>query len=264
MKRYDKKLGGRGLYTWVAMLSLCAALFFTLTAGGKIAFEPALLVYSVVFAVSYAAATAGNAAALRYGSLSLTTLVISYSLMIPTVYGMLFLHEMPSIWMLIGLVLLVLSLFLIHYKKGEQGITKKWLLFAIISFIGNGMCSTTQKIQQLAFSGAYKNEFMIYALLVLAISAGTMSVVTGKKETVSEVKKGWHLAAIFGVANGCLNLFVMILGERMPISIMFPLISAGQILVACIISHFVYQERLTGQQLVGVALGVLSVVFFNL
>lgn len=264
MKHYTNKVGSRGLYTWVAMLSLSAALFFTITAGGKIAFEPTLLLYSVAFAVSYAAATGGNAAALRYGPLSLTTLVVAYSLMIPTVYGMLFLHEIPGIWALFGLVLLLLSLFLIHYRKGELGITKKWILFAILAFIGNGMCSTTQKIQQLAFDGAYKSEFMIYALLILAISAGILSVVTGKREAANEVKRGWYLAIIFGIANGCLNLLVMVLGGRMPVSIMFPLISAGQILVACIISRFVYQERLSMQQLAGVALGVLSIVLFNL
>lgn len=264
MKHYTNKVGSRGLYAWVAMLSISAALFFTAAAGGKIAFEPALLSYSVAFAVSYAAATAGNAAALRYGPLSLTTLVAAYSLMIPTVYGMLFLHEVPSIWALVGLVLLLLSLFLIHYKKGEQGITKKWILFAFLCFCGNGMCSTTQKIQQIAFDGAYKSEFMIYALLILVISAGMPAIVTGKKEVVSEVKKGWYLALIFGTANGCLNLLVMVLGGRMPVSIMFPLISAGQILVACIISRFIYQERLSKKQLAGVALGVMSIVLFNL
>ena len=105
---------------------------------------------------------------------------------------------------------------------------------------------------------------MIYAMLILAIFSSVISIANARKEAVNEIKKGWYLAFAAGIMNGGVNLLVMILGGRMPVSLMFPLISAGQIIVSYIISRFIYKERVSRLQLVGVAIGVVSIVFFNL
>ena len=47
-------------------------------------------------------------------------------------------------------------------------------------------------------------------------------------------------------------------------SLMFPLISAGGIVLTWIISLFFYKEKLTLKQNIGMVLGVISIVFLNL
>lgn len=60
------------------------------------------------------------------------------------------------------------------------------------------------------------------------------------------------------------NLFVMILTGLMPVSLMYPLISAGGIIVTYIVSKFFYKESLTKAQLIGFILGIGSVVLLNM
>ena len=120
-------------------------------------------------------------------------------------------------------------------------------------------------MQQDRFSGGYKSEFMILAYLFSAIMMFALALVKEKKQITKEIRVGWYLWAICGVANGVVNLFVMMLKtNKMPEFIMFPLISAGGIIATFIVSLFIYKERLTKFQNIGLALGVVSVVFLNL
>jgi multidrug transporter EmrE-like cation transporter len=45
---------------------------------------------------------------------------------------------------------------------------------------------------------------------------------------------------------------------------MFPLISAGGLIVTFIVSRFFYKEKLTRTQLVGFLLGLFAVIFLNI
>ena len=96
-------------------------------------------------------------------------LIMSYSLIIPTMYGIAFLKEPVRMSTYIGIALLMISLFMVNMKKENAKFSLVWIMWLIICFVGNGMCATVQKMQQLRFDGAYKSEFMIVALAVVII-----------------------------------------------------------------------------------------------
>lgn len=262
-KRYTVDAKDGGVYLFTALSSLAAALFFICTSG-KMSWNSGIIPYAIGFAVSFATTTLFSVLAINCGSLSLSSLFISYSLMLPTLYGLIFLKESIGIGLIPGLILLVLSLFFINKKSDKSPITLKWFIYVFLSFLGNGMCSVVQKMQQVKFEGAYKNEFMTVALVIVAIIMSIASIVKERKDIKLYIKIGWHLALICGIMVGAVNLFVMILSGSMPASIMFPLISAGGIVITFLISTFWYKEQLSRAQLVGLILGVASIVFLNI
>ena len=262
-KPYTQRTSGKGVYFFGLLTSLAAMLFFIITSGG-FEWNVGLLVYAVFFALSYATSIVCSVAAIAYGSLSLTTLIISYSLMVPSVYGLVFLNDPIGFGLFPGLVLLAVSLFLINQKSADSPITFKWIIFVLLAFMGNGMCSVVQKMQQTAFGGAFKNEFMILALAIVVIFLGILTFKRERKEIKVLAKSGWYLAFPCGIANGMVNLLVMILSNIMPVSLMFPMISAGGIVVTYFVSRFFYKEKLTKMQLVGFIFGIISVVFLNI
>ena len=75
---------------------------------------------------------------------------------------------------------------------------------------------------------------------------------------------GYTLGILCGAFNGMVNLFVMILSGLMPVSLMFPIISAGGIVATFIISQVFYKEKLSKLQLIGFVLGTISVVLLNI
>lgn len=262
-KHYNVSTGGQGAFLFNSITTFTAAVFFLFTDKGGFQFTPLLIPYVLGFAVCYGSAVLFSFLAIREGFMSLTSLATSYSLIIPTLYGLLFLNEKAGALLLIGLALLFCSLFLVNGKKGSSGITFKWLVFALLAFLGNGLCSTVQTAQQRTFNGEYKSEFMITALLILAVFYGVLALIKERKVLVSCFKKS-YVTVLNGAANGFTNLFVMVLVSRgMAASIMFPVISGGGLILTSLISIFVYKERLSARQYIGLALGTVSVILMN-
>lgn len=261
-KPFTQKTSGKGSYFFSLLMSLAAMLFFVITSK-EMAWNSGLIIYSVFFGLSYAVAKVSGVYAVACGPLSLTALIISCSLILPAFYGLIFLEEPLSLSMVAGLVLLIISLFLINKKDENSTVSLRWIIFAALSFAGNGMCSVVQKMQQIAFGGNYKNEFMILSLTIAVVFLSIFVLKKERKEIKTYIKSGWGLAVACGIANGIVNLFVMILSGIMPISLMFPMISAGGIIVTYIVSRFFYKEKLTKTQFVGFVTGIASVIFLS-
>ncbi len=254
-----------GAYTFTAGSVLFALVVFVITGIGKFSFTPSVIWYSIAFSVAYSLASVGAFLAISTGSLSLTSLITQYSLIIPTFYGLFVLDEKIGPPLVIGLVLLCISLVFVNIEgKTEKKITLKWMIFALIAFVGNGMCSTIQKAQQIRFDGMYKNEFMIIALAIAVLTPAVFAIVLERKQIVASLKKGFPLYAVCGIANGLVNLFVLILSGKMSASVMFPVISAGGIVLTALISIFVYKEKLSLQQKIGFVLGTAAIVLLNI
>ncbi len=270
-KMYSQRTEG-GAFTFSAFSALVALIFFLCTSGGKLYFSWSILPHAIGFAATYSLSIIFSFLAIKEGPLSLTSLVSSYSLLIPTVYGLIAWGEDFSLLLFVGIVLLIISIFLIRFEpkadentaKDEKRLTPKWLLYVSLSFIGGGGCSAVQKGQQLAFKGAYKNEFMIVALAITFVVVMICAFCFEKRCVPLYIKRGALLYSICGAANGGVNYMVMVLSLRMPASVMFPIISAGGVLAAAILSMTVYKERLSGLQKLGLLLGILAIVVLNI
>jgi len=262
-KAYNTKNDG-GVFLFNAVTAVSACLFFVLTSGFDITFDTEILPYAAVFSIAYILASAASFLAIMCGSLSLTSLATSFSLLIPTFYGLIFDGEEFGLWLIIGLVLLAVSLVLINLGKGETRVTLKWAVYAIVALVANGICSTVQPIQTVKFNGKYNDIFMIISLAVVAAAFIVISLVSEKKLIIPSLKSGAHLMIACGLTNGAVNLFVMLASVTVNKSVMFPLISAGGIVLTWLISVFMYKEKLDARQNLGLIFGVASIVFLNL
>lgn len=263
-KAYNTKTNG-GAFLFSAGSALFAGLFFVINSGGNLNFTSDIFIYSLFFAIAYAISVVGLFLSIKTGPLSFTSLISSYSLIIPTFYGIFVLNEAFSFTFAIGLGLLLISLALMNFEKSgtERKITGKWVFFVFLAFFGNGMCTVVQKIQQDAFSGSFKNEFMIIALAIVFASLALIAVFAEKKQ-LTQSFKGSKWFILCGLCNGLVNLLVMILTGRMNVSIMFPFISAGEVILTFAISRLVYKESFSAKQYLGFVLGVLAIIALNL
>ena len=263
-KSYNLKIVN-GTYGFGAMSSLVALIVFLLTSGGKLEFAWAVVPYSFLFAVSYSVSVVFSIVAIAEGPLALTSLMIQYSLMIPTIYGF-FGNAKPSLFLFVGIFFLLISLLFINLnKKGGKKISFKWGIYAFLAFLGNGFCSTFQMMQQDRFDGGYKSEFMIIAYFISALIMMAIALLKERDHLSKEICSGSVMWFICGAANGIVNLFVMLLKtNKVPEFILFPLVSAGGIIATFIVSLFIYKEKMTKFQNIGLVLGIISVVFLNL
>ncbi len=263
-KFYNGKAHGRGVLIFGGVSVLSACLFFLFASRFDLSFNAKILPYAFGFAASYGTAIVTGFLAIKWGALSLTSLITSYSLIIPTFYGLLFLDESTEVTFWIGFLLLLVSLFLINSRKAEVKITLRWAIAVSLAFLGNGVCSAVQNAQQREFSGEYKNELMIIALGTVALILFASAAFAERTEILPCIKRGGYLMVLCGVANGAVNLFVMLLATRINASLMFPIISAGGIVLTWLVSRFIYKEKLSASQNIALLFGILAVVFMNL
>lgn len=263
-KIYGNKTDGKGTYIFSSLVCVAAAAFFALTDTDGLTFSTELIPYSLIFAVGYAAITVFSVLALREGSLALSSLIISYSLMVPALFGMMYYNE-PTNWTLYaGIALLLISLALVNKEDGEITISLKWIIYIALAFLGNGLCLVVMQVQTVDFAGGLSNEFMIIALAIVAVSMAVVSLIVERNEIVPCLKTAGFLPILNGAANGLANFLTLALLLIMPASLMQPLNSAGGIIVTVAISIFIYREKLSMYQLIGVVLGTASVVFLSL
>ena len=113
-------------------------------------------------------------------------------------------------------------------------------------------------------NGRYKNEFMITALFITLVMLTIFMLLHEKKEMLTNLRSGFVWYAVCGLANGLVNYLVLVLSTRMAASVMFPIISAGGIVVTAFIAVFGYKEKLSTHQMLGLGLGIGAIILLNL
>jgi len=235
-KQYNTKALHYNSYLYTSISNLFIAVFFLISSRFHLEIKYEYLPFSLAFAVANVLGSVGLVCATRTGSLSLTSLIMAYSLIIPTFYGIIFLEEPVGIMLLMGITILLISLFLINVKKDDELFSPIWLLFVSMAFMGNGGCSVIQKMEQLTFDGAYKNEFMFVAALCSMLL--TLAIwLFDESQKKAELKEAAPFAVLNGIAVGALNLAIMFLTGLLPNAILFPSISAGGIVLAFLVVY---------------------------
>lgn len=243
-------------------------LFFIVTCR-EFNYPKELLPYSIGMAASFCVASVTGLLSIATGSLALSSLIGNYSLILPAIYGIAFLNEPTSTAFYMGLLLLLISIFLINFEpKGEtKQITLKWIIFTALNFVSNGANSIIQKLQQMNFNGLYKNEFMIVAIAIVVVVSFVMTHFFEREKGVYHFKIGFWYYALFGILTGLVNFLVLVLSDpkmNMPASLMFPLISVTGMVLSLIIAKFMFKEKLSKLQLIGIAVGTVSIVFLSI
>lgn len=265
IKKYNAKHSAGGMF-FTGILSLFALVFFFVSDKNGLNFPPEMLPYAIAFGIIYCISYFLTFIALACGPFTLSMLIISYSLIFPILFGIIFLHESVSVFTCIGFVLLMISLFFVRENKDEKEkkISAKWIIAIIIVMVGNGLLAIIQKIQQLRFNNGCNNEFMIIGLAISASVLLTGGIIKDRKQLKEIIRYGIPYAGTAGVANGINNLLTIAVNNLLPLSIVSPVFSGMKIVVSFLSATILFKEKYMKRQILGVGIGVIALVFLNL
>jgi multidrug transporter EmrE-like cation transporter len=124
--------------------------------------------------------------------------------------------------------------------------------------LSNGLASVIQKYHQSAYPGLYQVDFMLLAMVVAAIP------------TVFPVafQKGRHIQfSILGISSGLLNglanFIVLLLSADQDATVLFPLISAGNVVAAWLTGIIIFKEHIKFRQIIGLLFGIMGIVLLT-
>ena len=222
------------------------------------------LFYGIIYGACTALSMYCGYKALCIGPLSLTSMLATFSLIIPCIYGATVLNEKVSVFAAIGYVLLAAALVSLNIKekKDDKKPSLKWAICIAATILSNGVASVIQKLHQSAYPGLHRFAFMSSAMLVCLLAFTVISLAKRSLLTVPKMTEG--LSAASGVLNGLASFFTLWLAGLSNATLLFPLISASTMLSVLLIGRYFFKEKLSRFQIIGFILGVSSVILLNL
>ena len=197
--------------------------------------------------------------ALATGPMALTSIIASFSLLLPVCFGLCFWRDSLSFYGICGIVLILLSVLLINWKKAD-GMSFSWLMYALATLLTNGICSIIQKYHQIRFPSLYRTEFMVFALLCVLV---ILTFIRPKHSQAKTIQISW-LGMLSGIMNGLSNYIVLYLSSTENASVLFPIVSVANIVAVWLIGIVIFKEKLRLLQTLGLALGIFAIVLLKL
>lgn len=261
-KQYNLKAKHPNAIMFSAITSLIALLFFLVTSGFELTFDRRLVPYALGFTAGYSIAWVGTVLAVRYGLMAISSLIVSCSLIFPTIYGVM-IGEKVTFILCTGIALLFLAMILVNLKfTQKEKFSFKWLFWVLLAFGGNGLCSIMQNLQKRTLGDEYKHEFMIIALSASFLILMTISLAMAK-DARAELKNCVPFASLNGIANALVNFLMLTIIGNIPNTILYPTSSALSMIFTFLLAYFLYKERFSKYQYLGYIIGVVSIILLN-
>ena len=251
-----------------AIKSCSALTMFALVAAFGFRFHWQTLLFGALYGACLCISMYAGYKALCCGPMALTSMLVSFSVVIPLIWGVTAENESLSKIQISALFLLLFAIIStnldkIKAKKQTQTNYAQWLIFVGITFLCNGFCSILQKRHQALYPNAYSREFMFFAMLLCSI---VFLISMCKRVSFRELKtiKGKRYGVLSGLANGTANFLTLVLAGFENASVLFPLISAGTILASLFCGRILFKEKLKINHYFALMSGIVAAVLFKL
>lgn len=263
---FNRRTDGKNLSGVYNLILSCSALLgWSVFYAFDFSFDPKVLLYSLGFGVCYALTMFGLINGLKYGSVSITNLLMQSSLISTSIWGLIFWREQSPLtpWVIIGLIGVVVSLYLclgVGKREEKKKISVKWLIFVLIMFIGNSGCCIFQRQQQMDFNGEHGTLFMVGAMVLSVAVSGLFLIKAKKVENKAKLlKRGWFCPVLAGLGNMLSNFFVILLASSpLSPSLIYPFLSVGGLAITTLVSVILFKEKLSVWQWIGMGVGAIA------
>lgn len=245
--------------------SLSALVLFLIMTVFGFQFDLGTAVYGSLFGILMAVSMQAGYKALTLGAMSVTSMIVSFSVAIPVVYGIVFKNEGITLFKMSGLILLGAALVFTNLQSNRTGEKRsfKWAFYVVLTFFANGFNSILQKAHQEKYHSEQCVEFMLWAMLVCFIVFVLSDLKNISPKKLLKVRgKGWGICA--GVTNALVGYLTIKLAGAENASVLFPAISAGTILGTIIAGKLLFGEKLKINHMAAFICGVTSVIMLKL
>ncbi|MFT7591830.1 MAG: drug/metabolite transporter (DMT)-like permease [bacterium] len=226
-------------------------------------------IYTILLGLLFVSVFFGMAVTAQKYGISVSVIAAKMGVVFPVLYAFLFLKEQPTILLIIGIVMSLVSVYFVSKKdKKEISMSKDVLIILLPLFVllGSGVIDTSLKIieQQIGNLSPAAPTIMIF---FAAAIFGTVITVyrLGTKKTIITRQN-----IIGGIALGIPNyfsiffIFKALQSDFFTTSQVYPLNNIGIVVLSTVLSVLIFKEHLNRKNLIGIAMAILAIVFISL
>ncbi len=268
---------GTDFFHYGGYYQLVAGLFslITLAIAGFYGFNLATLLCALASAILFAVELFASIEAIKGATLVVCNMFSTGGLFIPCILGIFLFDEPMSLWQWLGLIVFVISIYFLSAKKEkrQKAFSLKTLIMLITCLLTGGLVMVVQKYFAILVPDGNIALFsaLTFGLNAFILYMGMLFCALKKKKTsgvgVLEIKPLSKSLLVCGgllaVALFVINLLVTYMASSVPSVILFTVSSAISIIITCFVGVIMFKEKLTVKNIIGLALGFISIVIVN-
>ncbi len=251
-----------------ALLGLFSAITFYVASGFEIDFSFYSLITAAIFSSLVMAYNIIGFRIMKNGSMAIYTLfLMTGGMLIPYVWGIVFLNEGFAPFRLVGIVIMILAVILSNVGKNKVSI---WQIVMCVSvFILNGFTSVTSKLHQIEASYDTVNAIDFVVLVgvckfIISVAAYIVVRLFGEKEK-NKVRldgRGYLLIAASAVITG-VSFFLQLVGAtNLPATVLYPILTGGTMVLSALAGVLLFKDKLTKNNVIGLILCFIGTLLF--
>lgn len=209
--------------------------------------------------------------AMSNGNVSLTVMIVNFSMIIPIGFSLIFYNEKMTAFQMIG-ILLVITALLLSLEKGDKKYKsfKKWLFLAVCASLINGCLAVCQKIFASGEYGIENKGFVAWAYITALIISVLVCIFLKFHKSSQEnslLKITPQIAALGIFAGAILAVFQWLNTYAVSVinsAILFLSYNGGSMVLSALLGVLLLRDKLTKKQICSVVLGAAAVIILTL
>ena len=266
-KLYQNKEGTAvtaGLY-FNAVIGLASGILFWAMSGFQFTATIFSAVMAFAMALFSAAYTVIGFRIMQKGNMAIYTLfLMSGGMLLPYIYGLMFLEEHFSLLRLAGLLAILGAVFLSN-GKGKK-VDRKLLALCAATFVLNGFVSIVSKCHQIEadYPAVSSSQFVMLTGFAKCILCGATLIFVRRKEKQPLPKTVGVLPMVIGsaVLSGISYLLQLVGAKNLPATVLYPMVTSGSILFTAFSGKLFFREKITKRQWISIALCIFGTLLF--
>lgn len=185
------------------------------------------------------------------------------SVLIPTAFGILFLHEEATILKITGIILVLLSFYLIFKRDKTLEVNTRYLIFPIMLFMVNGANDTMISFGEKTYLGQDNNKILLFLAVIFGVSLVlsflivAYNVLTGKRKLAT---KNMWAGIILGLLNFGSTYFFLKALSVYDVSVVVPVQNVSIVSLSAIIGLVAFREKLRKINWIGIAMAIIAIL----
>lgn len=248
-----------------ALNGLFTAIIFFGLSGFRVTFSPFSAALAAAMSLCAALYSILGFRVLRSGNMAVySVFLMSGGMLLPYVFGILFLDEPLTAPRLVGLLMILGAVILSNGPS--RGIHRKQLLLCCGIFLLNGAVSIISKVHQVGtrFGPVDSTAFVMYSALGRWLFSSIALAFCRKGMPIRRFSSGKTLWIIAGAAliGGTSYMLQLIGASALPASVLYPLVTGGSIIFSALSGMVFFQEKPTKYQLISIIACFAGTLFF--
>lgn len=270
-KLYQQKCGtgARAGLTFNAVVGFATAIVFLFINGFKIQLSLYAIIMAMCMSVCLLSYTILGFKVLKAGNMAFYTMfLMTGGMVVPYVFGLLFLDEPFSLLRIIGLVIIIAAIILSNFNVAKS--SSKMIAICVVIFSLNGGCSVSSKLCQTPnpYGVVTPTEFVFMTGAIRFILCSIALLATKRVEAEEENGEKLEFRNVLpiilcsAVVSGVSYMLQLIGAANLPATVLYPIVSGGSIIFSTIAGMICFKERPNLYQKIGVVLCFVGTCLF--